>query len=188
MDDPLDALSGLGGSAAPAPAVDPFGPELSLDSLGPSPAGATGELELDLGPAPAPAGPGDPFGPTLDMEFAPPLPAPSSPLEDPFGSALEPGSPFDGGMDMEMPPPPAPPARGAGRRDPSVDSLSGLGAPGGSSSFTSDPVSVEASVTIPTGSLKADLVEVSVPIDLTMSGGAQDVLIPIRLQLKIRIR
>lgn len=187
-DDPLDALSGLGGSAAPAPAVDPFGPELSLDALGPSPAGATGELELDLGPAPAPAGPGDPFGPTLDMEFAPPSPAPSSPLEDPFGSALEPGSPFDGGMDMEMPPPPAAPARGAGRRDPSADSLSGLGAPGGSSSFTSDPVSVEASVTIPAGSLKADLVEVSVPIDLTMSGGAQDVLIPIRLQLKIRIR
>jgi small GTP-binding protein len=185
MDDPLDALSGLGGSAAPPPTVDPFGPELSLDSLGPSPSGATGELELDLGLAPAPAGPGDPFGPTLDMEFGSPSPAPASPLEDPFGSALEPGSPFEGGIDMEMPPPPA---RGAGRRDASADSLSGLGAPGGSSSFTSDPVSVEASVNIPAGSLKADLVEVTVPVDLTMSGGAQDVLIPIRLQLKIRIR
>lgn len=184
--DPLDALSGLGGAAAPAPPTDPFGPELSLDSLGPGPAPAGGDLELDLGPPPAPAGPGDPFGPTLDMEFASPPPAPASPLEDPFGSALEPGSPFDAGPEMEMPPPPAP-ARGAGRREP-ADSLSGLGAPGGSSSFTSDPVSVEASVTIPAGSLKAEVVEVSVPIDLTMSGGAQDVLIPIRLQLKIRIR
>lgn len=183
--DPLDALSGLGGSSAPT--VDPFGPELSLDSLGPSPAPA-GDLELDLGPPPAPAGPGDPFGPTLDIEFATPSPAPS-PLDDPFGSALEPGSPFDGGMEMEMPPPPpAPPSRGAGRREGSANSLSGLGAPGGSSSFTADPVSVEASVTIPAGSLKADLVEISVPVDLTMSGGAQDVLIPIRLQLKIRVR
>jgi len=163
--DPLDALSGLGGASAPSPTVDPFGPELSLDSLGPSPAPA-GDLELDLGPPPAPAGPGDPFGPTLDMEFGAPSPAPPSALEDPFGSALEPGSPFDGGVELEMPPPP----------------------PGGSSSFTSDPVSVEASVTIPASSLKADLVEISVPVDLTMSGGAQDVLIPIRLQLKIRIR
>ncbi|MBK5255991.1 MAG: hypothetical protein JJE39_08155, partial [Vicinamibacteria bacterium] len=59
---------------------------------------------------------------------------------------------------------------------------------GGSSSFTSDPINVEAAVDIPAGALKADPVLVSVPVELTLSGSGRDILIPIRLQLKIRIR
>ena len=174
--DPLDALSGPG--AAPAPPTDPFGPELSLDSLGdappPAPAGATGELELDLGPAaPASSGPGDPFGSALDSPFGGP-PAQNQPaaLDDPFGSALE-------------PPPAAPPPPSAGSP---LDSMMELGAPGGSSSFTSDPVSVQASVDIPKGALKADPVHVSVPVEISLTSGGREILVPIRLQLKIRIR
>ncbi len=172
--DPLDALSGLGGTGvAPSPTVDPFGPELSLDSLGeapgprPAPAGATGELELDLGSPEPSSGPGDPFGSALDSEFAaPPAPGLPAPLDDPFGSTLE----------------PAPPAGSP------LDSMMELGAPGSSSSFTADPVSVEASVEVPAGSLKADPVQISVPIELRLAGSGRDILIPIRLQLKIRIR
>lgn len=174
--DPLDALSGPG--APPPPAVDPFGPELSLDSLGeaptPAPAGATGELELDLGPAaPSSSGPGDPFGSALDSPFGGP-PAQSQPtaLDDPFGSALEPPS--------AAPPPPS-----AGSP---LDSMMELGAPGGSSSFTSDPVNVQASVDIPAGALKADPVHVSVPVEISLTSGGREILVPIRLQLKIRIR
>jgi len=63
-----------------------------------------------------------------------------------------------------------------------------LGAPGGSSTFTADPVTAVASVEIPAGSLKADLVEVSVPVEINLSGAGREILIPIRLQLKIRIR
>jgi hypothetical protein len=63
-----------------------------------------------------------------------------------------------------------------------------LGAPGGSSSFTSDPVSAEASVDIPAGALKTDPVQISVPIELKLSGAGREILVPIRLQLKIRIR
>jgi len=156
LGDPLEALSGPG--PVPAPPADPFGPELSLDSLGeaprPVPAGATGELELDLGPAgPPSASPGDPFGAALD---------------DPFGSAL--GAP---------PPPPA--------ASP-LDSMVELGAPGGSSSFTSDPVSAQASVDIPAGALRADPVQVSVPVEISLTSGGREIIVPIRLQLKIRIR
>jgi small GTP-binding protein len=170
LGDPLDALSGPG----PAPAAgnsDPFGPELSLDSLGPAPtpAGPTGELELDLGSPDPSSGPGDPFGSSLEMDFGPPGGAPA-PLDDPFGSALEPEPP---------PPPPPPPA--PARAKP-------LGPSGGSSSFTSDPVSVDASVNIPAGALKADLVEVSVPVEISLSSAGQEILVPIRLQLKIRIK
>ena len=174
--DPLDALSGPGGAgASPSPMVDPFGPELSLDGLGeapgprPTPAGATGELELDLGSPERSSGPGDPFGSALDSE---------SPLDDPFGSSLEAASPF------HSPTPARKPAPGGSP----LDSMMELGAPGGSSSFTSDPVNVEASVNVPAGALKADPVQVSVPIELTLSGSGRDILIPIRLQLKIRIR
>ncbi|MBK5256323.1 MAG: GTPase domain-containing protein, partial [Vicinamibacteria bacterium] len=149
--DPLDALSGPG---TPAPGNDPFGPELSLDSLGEAPgsglgpAGHTGELELDLvslGPA---AGPGDPFGDSPFGEPPPPPPAsvPPSPLplDDPFGSSLEGSSPFDS-------PPPEPKTRSTGS---ALDAMAELGAPGGSSSFTSDPINVEAAVDIPAGALK----------------------------------
>jgi len=38
------------------------------------------------------------------------------------------------------------------------------------------------------GALQASPVEVTVPVELTLSGGGQDILIPIRLQLKIRVR
>jgi hypothetical protein len=168
--DPLDALSGP--PAAPPPASsDPFGQELSLDSLGPSPAppGSTGELELDLGPSPAPASPSsnsDPFGSALDSPFAEEPAAAPPALEDPFGSAL--GAP-----------PPAPPQ---------VDSMMGLGAPGGSSSFTSDPVSAEASIEISAGALSANPVEITVPVELNLSGRGGDILVPIRLQLKIKVR
>jgi hypothetical protein len=174
--DPLDALSGPG--AASPPPSDPFGPELSLDSLGeaprPAPAGATGELELDLGPAgPASSGPGDPFGSALDSPFGGP-PAQSQPaaLEDPFGSALD-------------SPSAAQPSRAAASP---LDSMMELGAPGGSSSFTSDPVNVQASVDIPAGALKADPVHVSVPVEISLTSGGREILVPIRLQLKIRIR
>ena len=168
LGDPLDSLSGPGPAPAPANS-DPFGPELSLDSLGPAPtpAGPTGELELDLGSPEPSSGPGDPFGPSLEMDFASPAAA-QAPFDDPFGSALEP----------EPPPPPAPaPAR-----------PKPLGPSGGSSSFTSDPVSVDASVNIPAGALKADLVEVSVPVEISLSSAGQEILVPIRLQLKIRIK
>lgn len=171
--DPLDALSGPG-SAPPRPS-DPFGPELSLDSLGeapsPPPAGSTGELELDLGPAAPPSsGPGDPFGSALDSPFGGP-PARNQPaaLEDPFGSALEPPSVSPGGASP-------------------LDSMMELGAPGSSSSFTSDPVNVKASVDIPKGALKADPVHVSVPVEISLTSGGREILVPIRLQLKIRIR
>ena len=103
------------------------------------------------------------------MDFGPPGGAPA-PLDDPFGSALEPEPP---------PPPPPPPA--PARAKP-------LGPSGGSSSFTSDPVSVDASVNIPAGALKADLVEVSVPVEISLSSAGQEILVPIRLQLKIRIK
>ncbi|MEO5762524.1 MAG: hypothetical protein ABIR28_09470 [Vicinamibacteria bacterium] len=63
-----------------------------------------------------------------------------------------------------------------------------LGAPGGSSTFTSDPVNVEASVEVPSGALSAEPVQVTVPVEITLSGGGRDILIPIRLQLKIRVR
>ena len=174
--DPLDALAG--GTQTPPPAnVDPFGPELSLDSLGaapPAPAGSTGEVELDLGP-PASAsasGPGDPFGSALESPFDE-APATSQPaaLEDPFGSALEPAgaqTPAAGGSPL--------------------DSMMELGAPGGSSSFTSDPVSVQASVDIPKGALRADPVQVTVPVEISLTSGGREILVPIRMQLKIRIR
>lgn len=174
LGDPLDALSGHGASAAAN--SDPFGPELSLDSLGPAPTptGQTGELELDLGtPAPS-SGPGDPFGSSLEMDFAAPPPAQPSPLDDPFGSALD---------TVPPPPPPPPPSRPAAGKP-----IAGLGAPRGSSSFTSDPVSVDAAVNIPAGAIKADLVEVSVPVEISLQNAGQEILIPIRLQLKIRIR
>jgi len=173
--DPLDALSGPG---APPAAADPFGPELSLDSLGeappPPPAGATGELELDLEPAgPSSSGPGDPFGSGLDSPFggAPAQGQPTA-LDDPFGSAL----------DSPSAAPPPPPAGSP------LDSMMELGAPGGSSSFTSDPVNVQASVDIPAGALKADPVHVSVPVEISLTSGGREILVPIRLQLKIRIR
>ena len=63
-----------------------------------------------------------------------------------------------------------------------------LGAPGGSTSFTSDPVSVEASVDIPASTLTANPVHVNVPVEITISSAGREILIPIRLQLKIRIR
>lgn len=182
LGDPLEALSG---GAPPAQNVDPFGPELSLDSLGdappppPPPSGTTGEIELELGP-PAPAsGPGDPFGSALESPFdTPQATAPPASLEDPFASTLEPSSPFDA-------PTGAPPA--AAPESP-LDSMMELGAPGGSSSFTSDPVSVQASVDIPAGALKADLVQVTVPVEISLSSGGREILVPIRMQLKIRIR
>ena len=49
-------------------------------------------------------------------------------------------------------------------------------------------MSVEASVEIPAGALKANPVQVSVPVELTLSATGREVLVPIRLQLKIRIR
>lgn len=104
------------------------------------------------------------------MDFgSAPGPGPAA-LDDPFGAALEP------------PPPPPTPAPASPSRTP------GLGPSGGSSSFTSDPVSVDASVNIPAGSLKAELVEVSVPVEIHLSSAGQEILVPIRLQLKIRIR
>ena len=170
LGDPLDALSGPP-AAAPPPPSDPFGQELSLDSLGPStaPPGSTGELELDLGPSPAPAGPSggaDPFGSALDSPFAESPAAAPPALEDPFGSALEAPSTA-----------PAP-----------LDSMASLGAPGGSSSFTADPVSAEASIEISAGALRANPVEISVPVELNLSGRGGDILVPIRLQLKIKVR
>ena len=63
-----------------------------------------------------------------------------------------------------------------------------LGLPGGSSSFTSDPVSVEASIDVPAGALRADPVEVTVPVELTLQASGREILIPIRLRLKIRVR
>ena len=172
LGNPLDALSGPGSPGG----NDPFGPELSLDSLGepPSrrPAGPTGEIELDLGPPARAAGPGDPFGSGLDSPFES-TPAPA-PLDDPFGSALEP-APF------EAPRAGRPPAGGS-----PLDSM--LGAPGGSSSFTSDPVNVQASVDIPRGALKAEPVQVTVPVEISLTSGGREILVPIRMQLKIRIR
>jgi len=182
LGDPLEALSAL--AAEPSPNVDPFGPDLSLDSSegSPSPesAAAAGaeELDLDLGPPPVLADPGDPFGSPLDSAFSP---APSSsepaPLGDPFGSSPE-ASPSDS-------PEPGPLATSS---VPPPDSMAELGALGSSSSFTSDPVNVEASVDVDASSLKADPVHVSVPIELDLSGGGRSILIPIRFQLKIRIR
>jgi hypothetical protein len=63
-----------------------------------------------------------------------------------------------------------------------------LGAPGGSSTFTSDPVNVQAAVDIPAGALKADPVQVTVPVEISLTSGGREILVPIRLQLKIRIR
>jgi signal recognition particle receptor subunit beta len=175
-----DPLGGISGPGASGPS-DPFGPELSLDSLGPAPgptpSGATGELELDLGSPEPSSGPGDPFGSSLDSPFDA-TPPPSPALEDPFGSSLEPASPFG-----------APPGKAAGARSGSpLDSMAELGAPGGSSSFTSDPVSVQASVDIPAGSLKANPVHVTVPVEISLSSGGREILVPLRLQLQIRIK
>jgi hypothetical protein len=181
LGDPLEALSGP--AAESSPNVDPFGPGLSLDSSegspSPEPSAAAGEeLDLDLGPPPGPGDPGDPFGSPLDSAFSP---APSSsepePLGDPFGSSPE-ASAFDS---------PEPGPRAASSAPP-PDSMAELGALGSSSSFTSDPVNVEASVDLDASSLKADPVHVSVPIELDLSAGGRNILIPIRLQLKIRIR
>jgi small GTP-binding protein len=176
LDDPLDALSSPGPSASPT--VDPFGPELSLDSLGgppPPPPGATGELDLDLG-APASAGPGDPFGSGPGSPFdSGHLSKPQkNALPDPFGSPLEPASPFDSPLDSALGSP--------------LDSMAELGAPGGTSSFTADPVNVSASVDIKAGAHSADPVHVNVPLEVTLSSGGREILVPIRLQLKIRIR
>ena len=174
--DPLDALSG---SAPPPASGDPFGPELSLDSLGEAPpssapAGSTGEIELELGPPPS-TGPGDPFGSALESPFgAGPATAQPAALDDPFASTLEPAAPFS-----------PPPGRPAPAGSP-LDSM--LGAPGGSSSFTSDPVNVQASVDIPAGALKADPVQVTVPVEISLTSGGREILVPIRMQLKIRIR
>jgi small GTP-binding protein len=189
LGDPLDALSGPGPAPLPIPEPpsDPFGQELSLDSLGmepaaPAPAGGLGDLELDLGsPEPAPAPPaGDPFGSALDSPFGePPAPEPvamPAALEDPFGSSLDASSPFDT---------PAPMTAVA---DSPLDSMMELGSPGGSSSFTSDPVSAEASIEIPAGALQSDPVLITVPVELNLSGGGRDILVPIRLQLKIKVR
>jgi len=179
LGDPLDALSGPGGGGAPN--NDPFGPELSLDSLGEAPGssagppGNTGELELDLEPADPSQGPGDPFGDSPFAEAPAPPSGTAAALDDPFGSSL-PGSPFDS--------PAAPPTKGSG----SGSRAPGRGGTGGSSTFTSDPVSVEAEVDVPTGALKSSPVEVSVPVDLTLQDSGREILIPIRLQLKIRIR
>jgi hypothetical protein len=173
LGDPLDALSGP--PPGPPPAGDPFGQELSLDALtetpAPPPPGSTGELDLDLGgPGPSSSGApsNDPFGSALDSPFGEPPDVAPPALEDPFGSALS----------APAPPPPAA----------SLDSMMDLGAPGGSSSFTSDPVSAEASIEIPAGALRANPVEISVPVELNLSGRGGDILVPIRLQLKIRIR
>ena len=62
------------------------------------------------------------------------------------------------------------------------------GAPGGSSSFTSDPVSAQASIDIAAGALRADPVQVTVPVEISLTSGGREILVPIRLQLKIRIR
>ena len=182
--DPLDALSG----ASPSPTPDPFGPELSLDALGeapgPSSMGSPGELDLDLGSPAGVSGPGDPFDSPLDSEFDPSPGVAASPassaLDDPFGPSLE-ASPFDASPSSAQGHSGSPP------RSP-LDSMMDLGTPGGSSSYTADPVTVDASVDIPAGSLRADPVQVSVPIELTLSATGRDILIPIRLQLKIRIR
>jgi small GTP-binding protein len=164
---PFDAL---GSDPTSSPPSDPFGPELSLDSLGDppraTPPGSTGELELDLGPGPATSGPGDPFGSDSPFDTTP---APSQPaaLDDPFGSAL-------GIPSTPTPRPAAPPP---------------LGSSGGSSSsFTSDPVNAEASVDVPAGALKAAPVNVTVPVEISLTSGGREILVPIRLQLKIRIR
>jgi len=175
LGNPFDAL----GSGAPAaPPSDPFGPELSLDSLGEpprsSPPGATGELELDLGPGgPPSAASDDPFGSALDSPFdAPPARNQPAALDDPFGSALDsPGA--------------APPRKPAAAP---LDPVMELGALGSSSSFTSDPVNAQASVDIPAGALKAAPVNVTVPVEITLTSGGREILVPIRLQLKIRIR
>jgi hypothetical protein len=137
------------------------------------PATPAGELELDLGPpastvAPA-SEPTDPFGPSLEMDFAAAPPVQPAALDDPFGSALDP----------EPPPPQSQP--------PLARAAADLDVPRGSSSFTSDPVSVDAAVSIPAGRLSADLLEVSVPIEISLANAGQEILIPIRLQLKIRI-
>jgi hypothetical protein len=63
-----------------------------------------------------------------------------------------------------------------------------LRAGGGSSSFTSDPVNAQASVDIPAGALKAAPVNVTVPVEISLTSGGREILVPIRLQLKIRIR
>ena len=169
LGDPLDALSGPGPTAPPP--GDPFGQELSLDALteapvpSPAPAGSTGELELELGPVPSAApGPSDPFA---DSPFATePPPAPPV-LDDPFGAEL--GSPE---------PVPAP-----GRATPALSDRPAASA----SSFTSDPVSAEAAIEIPSGALRANTVEISVPVELSLSGQGGNIVVPIRLQLKIRV-
>ena len=178
--DPLDALSGSGGGPAPA---DPFGGELSLDSIDEAslalpepPSGSVdGGLDLDLGPPPphATLDSTDPFASPLGSEFdAPPT---TAALDDPFGSPLD--------VDASSPFGAPPPATAS-----PLDSMMELGAPGGSSTYTSDPVSVEASIDIPAGSRGTEPVQITVPVELTLQAGGRDVLIPIRLQLKIRIR
>lgn len=137
-------------------------------------AGATGEVERNFGSA----GPGDPFGSSLESPFGPTAPNQPAPLDDPFGSSLGPASPFD-----SQPRAASTPSGGS-----PLDSMMDLGAPGGSSSFTSDPVNVEASVDIKAGSISADPVLVTVPVEITLSSGGREILVPIRLQLKVRIR
>jgi len=110
----------------------------------------------------------------LELDLGPPGSGPGDPFasESPFGAALD---------------PPAPPAPRRPSAPSPLDSME-LGSPGGSSSFTSDPVNVQASVDVPAGALKADPVQVTVPVEITLSSGGREVLVPIRLQLKIRIR
>ena len=131
---------------------------------------STGELDLDLAPPPGTGAPdpGDPFGSGLDSPFGDPVAAAApSPLDDPFGSALDLGAPGPPPRALELDLPPA---------------------PSGSSSFTADPVSVSASVDVERGAFAAEPVTIQVPVEVTLTSGGREILVPIRLQLQVRIR
>jgi hypothetical protein len=51
---------------------------------------------------------------------------------------------------------------------------------------TNDGISGGAPIELPRA-IKADLVQVQVPVEITLSSGGREILVPIRLQLKIRI-
>lgn len=199
-DDLLDSLG-------PGP-VSPAAPGLSLDAeldLGPVPSPparpsakpVSAPLEDPFGFAPPSATPPpDPFGfeelpssagaadPLDALTGSTPIQSPGNPLDD-LGFDSPGGAPASLDLDLPGNPPGDPPA-------PSLDSILDPPSPsvqtGASTAFTADPVSAAAEVNVSAADLRSAPVQISIPVQLKIASGVSEILIPIKLQLKINIR